>query len=57
VRPAIGDRLVARASALTTGRSQSVCRCAVYAQGSGGEEKLVALAQGTIARATQLDEA
>ena len=52
VRPAIGERLVARAQALATGRSQSVCRCEVYAL-AGGEEKLVALAQGTIARAAQ----
>ena len=54
VRPAIGERLVARAQALATGRSQSVCRCEVYAI-SAGEEKLVALAQATIAHAAQKD--
>ena len=54
VRPAIGERLVAHAEAVHVGRSQSVCRCAVYAI-AGGEETLVALAQGTIARAAQVD--
>jgi uncharacterized protein (TIGR00369 family) len=49
VRPAVGERLVARARADSVGRAQSVCRCEVYAV-SGGEEKLCALAQGTIAK-------
>jgi uncharacterized protein (TIGR00369 family) len=49
VRPAVGDRLVARASASHVGRSQAVCRCEVFVVDALGE-KLCALAQGTIAR-------
>ncbi len=52
VRPAIGERLVARAQAAHVGRSQAVCRCDVYAV-SGGGEKLCAIAQGTITRLPQ----
>ncbi|MES2956616.1 MAG: PaaI family thioesterase [Pseudomonadota bacterium] len=47
VRPAVGERLIARAEALTAGRSQAVCRCDVFAV-KDGEEKLCAVAQGTI---------
>lgn len=50
VRPAVGDRLVARAHAVHAGRTQAVCRCDVFAV-AGGEEKLCAVAQGTIAQA------
>ncbi|MBL8485778.1 MAG: PaaI family thioesterase [Rhodocyclaceae bacterium] len=49
LRPAVGERLVARADALYTGRSQSVCRCDIFAV-EGGQERLCATAQGTIAR-------
>jgi uncharacterized protein (TIGR00369 family) len=49
VRPAIGDRLVARARATHVSRSQAVCQCEVYAIGAGSE-KLCAIAQGTIVR-------
>lgn len=49
VRPAIGERLVARAEAIAVGRQQAVCRCDVFAVHEG-EEKLVAVAQGTIVR-------
>jgi uncharacterized protein (TIGR00369 family) len=49
VRPALGERLVARARAESTGQAQSVARCEVYAV-VGGVEKLCALAQGTIVR-------
>ncbi|QNK67396.1 PaaI family thioesterase [Variovorax sp. PAMC26660] len=48
VRPALGERLVARAKAVHTGSSQAVCTCEVFAV-NGGVEKLCALAQGTIA--------
>jgi uncharacterized protein (TIGR00369 family) len=48
LRPAVGERLVARAHALHAGRSQAVCRCDVFVV-SDGEEKLCAVAQGTIA--------
>lgn len=47
VRPAVGDRLVARAEAVHIGRTQAVCRCEVFAVSATGE-KLCALAQGTI---------
>ena len=47
VRPALGERLIARAQAEATGKTQAVCRCNVYAV-KDGEEKLCAVAQGTI---------
>lgn len=49
VRPATGDMLIARANALVVGKTQSVCRCEVYAV-NGTEETLCALAQGTIVK-------
>lgn len=49
VRPAIGQRLVARAAVVSAGKRQAVCDCRVFVV-DGGEEKLVAVAQGTIAR-------
>lgn len=49
VRPAMGQRLIARADAVAVSRSQAVCRCDVFAV-DGGVEKLCAVAQGTIAR-------
>jgi len=49
VRPAIGERLIARAEAVSVGKNQVVCRCDVLAW-RGGEEKLCAVAQGTIVR-------
>jgi len=48
VRPAIGERLIARAEAVHTGKSQAVCRCDVFVL-QDGVEKLCAVAQGTIA--------
>lgn len=49
LRPAQGERLVARAQAVGVGRLQSVCRCEVYAV-VGLEESLCALAQGTVTK-------
>lgn len=49
LRPAIGERLIARAQAVYAGSSQAVCRCDVFVV-LNGEEKLCAVAQGTIAR-------
>jgi len=49
VRPALGERLIARAKAVHTGSSQVVCTCEVFVV-NGGVEKLCALAQGTIAK-------
>ena len=48
LRPAVGERLIARAHAVHTGKSQAVCRCDVFVV-KDGEEKLCAVAQGTIA--------
>lgn len=48
VRPAVGEALVARARAVHTGKTQVVCRCDVFCI-QGGEERLCAVAQGTIA--------
>ena len=49
VRPAIGDRLVARATALSAGRNVAVTRCDVFAS-RDGTETLCAAAQGTVMR-------
>lgn len=49
VRPAVGERLVARADAVAISKTQAVCRCDVFAV-KDGAEKLCAVAQGTIAR-------
>lgn len=47
VNLALGGTLIARAVALSAGRSLSVVRCEIYAL-RDGEEKLCAAAQGTI---------
>lgn len=47
VKPARGQDLVARASVISAGRRQAVCRCDVWAVADGKEE-LCATAQGTI---------
>ncbi len=49
VRPAVGERLIARARAVHVSKSQAVCQCEVFAV-VGGREKLCAIAQGTIAK-------
>ncbi|MDP3796253.1 MAG: PaaI family thioesterase [Polaromonas sp.] len=49
VRPAIGERLIARAEAGYAGKTQAACRCDVFVV-VNGVEKLCAVAQGTIAR-------
>ena len=48
LRPALGERLIARARAEHVGRSQAVCRCELFVLREGAE-RLCALAQGTIA--------
>ncbi len=48
LRPAVGEVLIARARVTHAGRQQAVCECKVYCQ-NAGQEKLVAVAQGTIA--------
>ncbi len=47
LRPAIDGVLSARAYAISHGKTQAVCRCDIVAM-SKGEEKIVAVAQGTI---------
>ena len=47
VRPAVGERLIARAEVLSSGKTQAVTQCKVFAV-RDGEEKLCAVAQGTI---------
>jgi uncharacterized protein (TIGR00369 family) len=49
VRPAVGEILIARAECVSKGRQQAVCRCDVFVL-NAGEEKLCAVAQGTVAR-------
>jgi uncharacterized protein (TIGR00369 family) len=49
VRPAIGERLIARAKAVHTGKTQAICTCEIFTL-DAGREKLCAIAQGTIAR-------
>jgi uncharacterized protein (TIGR00369 family) len=55
LRPAVGERLVARAEALHVSKTQAVCRCEVFMV-SGGAEKLCALAQGTIVKLGENDQ-
>lgn len=50
LRPAQGDTLIGRGTVLSAGKRQAVTRCDIYAA-QGGQEKLVATALGTIARA------
>lgn len=47
-RPAVGEYLIAGARAVHVGRPQAACTCEVFTV-KDGEEKLCALAQGTIA--------
>ncbi|PHR64804.1 PaaI family thioesterase [Alcanivorax sp.] len=49
LRPALGERLTARATVLSSGKRQAVCQCEVIAL-NNGEERLVAVAQGTISK-------
>ena len=50
LRPAIGQRLVARARVTGSGKTQAVCHCDVFVL-DGGAEKMCATAQGTIRKA------
>jgi uncharacterized protein (TIGR00369 family) len=49
LRPAVGERLVARAQAVHVGKTQAVCRCDVFTI-TGTQERLCAIAQGTIVK-------
>ncbi|HTH62916.1 MAG TPA: PaaI family thioesterase [Paraburkholderia sp.] len=55
LRPALGGTLVARAKVLHAGRQQATCQCSVYVM-EDGDERLIAIAQGTIVRMSDLDE-
>lgn len=46
-RPATGEKLIAEASVLSSGKRQAVCECKITALTNEGE-KLVAVAQGTV---------
>lgn len=49
IRPAVGTKLIAKASVVSAGRRQAVCRCDLYVETNSAEEsKLCATAQGTI---------
>lgn len=52
LRPALGEKLVAKATVLSAGKTQAVCQCHVIAIGDDGE-RTVAVAQGTINKANQ----
>ncbi|MCR8913407.1 PaaI family thioesterase [Marinobacter panjinensis] len=49
LRPALGQTLLARATVISAGKKQAVCQCQVVAI-NDGEERVVAVAQGTITR-------
>ncbi len=52
LKPARGSLLVARAHATGVGKRQAVCQCEIYSV-ENGEEKLCAIAQGTVVSAAQ----
>lgn len=49
LRPAVGEKFIARAATAHVARTQAVCRCEIFAV-KDGAEKLCAIAQGTIAK-------
>lgn len=50
LKPAVGEKLIARANVVYAGKNQAVCRCEVFAVGEDNKEILCAAAQGTIVR-------
>lgn len=52
LRPALGKKLVAKATVLSSGKTQAVCQCHVMAIGDDAE-RTVAVAQGTISKINQ----
>lgn len=52
LRPAMGRKLVAKATVVSAGKTQAVCQCSVVAIGDEGE-RTVAVAQGTINKVTR----
>lgn len=55
IKPAVGEFVLARASTLSTTRTQAICQSLVYAI-DGRDERLVAAAQGTIMKAHRTSE-
>lgn len=53
VRPAVGHKLIARSTVLSSGKSQAVCECKIFAISDKGET-LVAVAQGTIKKVEKI---
>jgi len=51
LRPAVGEKIVARAKSIHVGSRQVVCECQVFAR-QAGEEMLVAIGIGTVNRVT-----
>ena len=49
LRPAVGDKIIARASVIYSGKTQATVRCDMFAV-KDGEEKMCATALGTIMR-------
>ncbi len=47
LKPARGEQIIARASVISAGRRQAVCRCDIWIA-ANGQEELCATAQGTI---------
>jgi uncharacterized protein (TIGR00369 family) len=55
LRPAIGNKLIARATVVYSSKTQAVCRCDLSVV-TEGKENLCAVSQGTIARISQPSE-
>ncbi len=53
--PAMNGTLLARAQVVHAGGQQAMCQCSVFVM-ENGEERLVALAQGTVSRMAAVDE-
>jgi uncharacterized protein (TIGR00369 family) len=49
IRPAVGELLIAKSSVISGGKTQAVCDCKIFAV-KEGQEKLIAVAQGTITK-------
>ncbi|WP_296657050.1 PaaI family thioesterase [Paraburkholderia sp.] len=52
LRPALNGTLLARAKVVYAGRQQATCQCSVFVI-ENGDERLVALAQGTVNRLSE----
>jgi len=50
LRPAVGSKLIARATVVYAGKTMATCRCDVFSVAADGTEKVCATAQGTIAK-------